>query len=430
MGKNRRLLRNCITAFGVAAVVFLEAVTGAYPAEAKTISEIQEQIDKDKKNLENINGSISSLEDEQDILQEAIDDLNSEIINIFTSIGLKEDEIAAKEEEITATENEIALKVIAIAQAEKDYEAAKLKEEQQYQAMKSNIRSTYENGEVSLLALLFGSASFADFLNKAEYTEMVYQYDQKLLESYEAAKQEVQDLWDRLEADKKQLEEDKDRLEEDRRQLEESKAELQDLKDELDRQVAEKEKESANFAAEIQRYKQEAAAAKKRIQQEENEIKRLQEEQRRREEEARRASQNAASGNYTDTGYASMIDGAEGSELGKKIAKFACQYIGNRYVYGGTSLTNGTDCSGFTYRVYKEFGYTLPRTSYEQRNVGKEVSYADAQPGDIICYSGHVAMYIGNGLIVHASNSKPYPSGGIKVSNATYKTIITVRRII
>lgn len=107
------------------------------------------------------------------------------------------------------------------------------------------------------------------------------------------------------------------------------------------------------------------------------------------------------------------------------VADFAVQFVGNPYVWGGTSLTNGADCSGFTQSVYAQFGYSLPRTSYEQQNWGTEVSYADAQPGDLICYGGHVAIYMGNGRIVHASNSQD----GIKISNdATYRTILSVRR--
>mgnify|MGYP002232006220 CR=1 FL=1 len=81
------------------------------------------------------------------------------------------------------------------------------------------------------------------------------------------------------------------------------------------------------------------------------------------------------------------------------------------------ALPSGADCSGFTQSVYAQFGYSLPRTSYEQQNWGTEVSYADAQPGDLICYGGHVAIYMGNNKIVHASNSAPYPRGGIKISN-------------
>ena len=133
---------------------------------------------------------------------------------------------------------------------------------------------------------------------------------------------------------------------------------------------------------------------------------------------------------YSETNYSSVINNASGSDLGKSVANYACQFIGNPYVSGGTSLTGGADCSGFTYRVYSEFGYSLPRTSYQQRSAGTGVSYGEAQPGDLICYEGHVALYIGDGLFVHASNSNPYPSGGIKISQAQYRTILAVRRIV
>ena len=120
------------------------------------------------------------------------------------------------------------------------------------------------------------------------------------------------------------------------------------------------------------------------------------------------------------------IMAANGSAKGKEIASYACNFIGNPYVSGGTSLTNGADCSGFTQSVYKAFGYSLPRNSTSQRSAGKEVSYAEAQPGDIICYPGHVAIYIGNGKIVHASSAKT----GIKISNALYRSVLCVRRIV
>ena len=115
------------------------------------------------------------------------------------------------------------------------------------------------------------------------------------------------------------------------------------------------------------------------------------------------------------------------SGSGSSVVNYATQFVGNPYVWGGTSLTNGADCSGFVQSVYANFGVSLPRTSYEQQNAGTEVSYADAQPGDLICYGGHVAIYMGNGQIVHASNSQD----GIKISNdATYRTIVSVRRLV
>ena len=112
---------------------------------------------------------------------------------------------------------------------------------------------------------------------------------------------------------------------------------------------------------------------------------------------------------------------------GQQIVNYACQFVGNPYVYGGTSLTNGTDCSGFVMRVYEHFGYSLPRSSSAQRSAGRAVSYAEAQPGDIICYYGHVAIYMGGGAIVHASNERD----GIKISyNTAYREIVSVRRIL
>ena len=112
---------------------------------------------------------------------------------------------------------------------------------------------------------------------------------------------------------------------------------------------------------------------------------------------------------------------------GEDIVEYALQFVGNRYVYGGSSLTNGTDCSGFVMRVYEHFGYSLPRSSYYQRSAGVKVSAEDIQPGDIVCYSGHVAIYMGDGKIVHASNAKD----GIKITNDyRYRKVLSIRRII
>ncbi|MDO4284794.1 MAG: SH3 domain-containing protein [Eubacteriales bacterium] len=157
-------------------------------------------------------------------------------------------------------------------------------------------------------------------------------------------------------------------------------------------------KKAAEEAAAAQKAADEAAAAQKKA------------------EEQAAAAASAAAASESST-----------SAAGQEVASFALQYVGNPYVWGGTSLTNGADCSGFVLAVYKNFGYSLPHNDAADRSVGTAVSsLAEAQPGDLICYSGHVGIYIGGGQIVHASN----PASGIKVSNAAYRNIVAIRRVI
>jgi len=403
---------NYILAFAIAVGLVGPVATESMETQATSISQIQTQITEHENQLQQITEQISELEDEQDLIEEMISDLNAEIINTMTSIGLKEDEIALKEEELAHKQTELVDKQVEIDKTQQAYEEAKAREEQQYEDMLIRIRAIYENGTSTYLGMFLQGSGLGDLLNRMDYVEKIYEYDRLKLEEYEDTKNQVHDLWDRLEAEKMQLQNEKANLETDRVQLQVDRDTLESQKQELDSMLAKKKKESANFETEIKRYQQEAAAARALLQQEKQQLQQLQ------------ASQNA--GNYTPTSYTSIIDGATGSTLGKNIAKYACQYIGNPYVYGGTSLTKGADCSGFTFRVYKDFGYSLPRTSREQRSAGTGVNYSDAQPGDLICYDGHVGLYIGGGKIVHASSKKT----GIKVSTATYRKILAVRRII
>lgn len=366
-----------------------------------SIDRTKANIDRLNEEIRKLNERIGDMEEEQDILEEEMEDLNAEIINTLTSIGMKEDEIAQTEQEIEEKNSDIE-------DTETEYDKALEQQEQQYADMVIRLRKMYENGEESGLELLFSGTGLGDMLNRMDYVEAVYEYDRNMLERYEATRNQVLELWNQLEADKLELENTKENLELARENLKLQKADLDVLLDK-------KKRESANYDAEIKKARQEASVAKTKLQQEEQTLKKLQ----------AGGGGNAANGTYT-TDYNALIDAAGGSELGRQIAKYACQYIGNPYVAGGTSLTNGADCSGFTYRVYSDFGYRLPRTSSEQRSAGTGVSYSDAQPGDLICYSGHVALYIGGGKIVHASTQKT----GIKVGNAEYRTILAVRRIV
>jgi len=404
MKKNNRIkigkIVNCILITGLTAGALSSNLPEPMVAEATTIGEVQENIHKHQNELDNLNNQIADLEDEQDLIEEQIADLNAEIVNTMASIGLLEDEIAQKEEEI-------AEKQIQINDTQAEYEAAVAREESQRQNMRDCTRMMYENNDISYLTAILEGKGLSDILNQMDYIERVYEYSMGRLDEFVETKNQVHDLWDRLEEEKAGLDQDKANLEADR-------ATMESLKADLDVKLAKKKKESANYEAEIKKAQQEAAVAKKLLQQDQQKLKQLQQ------------AQNAANIALQPTNYTSVIDGAQGSELGKTIAKYACQFIGNPYVMGGTSLTNGADCSGFTYKVYQDFGYSIPRTSYLQRSAGTEVSYENAQPGDLICYDGHVAMYIGGGLIVHASSAKT----GIKVSKAQYRTILSVRRII
>lgn len=366
----------------------------AITTHAITISELQQQQKQNQEKLNSVNDKLDSIESEQEILEEEIADLDAELINIMTTIEVLEDDITQKTADIEVARGQ--------------YEEAKATEEAQYEAMKVRMKYMYEQGDDSYLEILFGAKSLSDLVNRADYTEKLYTYDRKLLEEYVATKNEIADLQALLEEQKAELEEDK--------------VELVAQQTYLDEILTEKKAQSDDYEAQIAAAKAQANKLKKAIAEEARQIKKIQD-----EEARKKAAATAANGNYSVKAFdTSIISGANGSELGKKIAMYGCQFIGNPYVAGGTSLTQGADCSGFVYRIYSDFGYKVPRNSFSLRSAGTEVAYANAQPGDVICYSGHVALYVGGGYIVHASTQRT----GIKISKANYKPMICVRRII
>lgn len=410
---------------------FILFLLTAEPVLATTISGLQEDIKRNQSQLNSVNKEIAGYQDAQEGVEEEISDLDAEMVALLTDINLIQEAIDDKEEDIANTQ---------VA-----YDAAVAEKDEQYESMKIRIKFMYEKGDESYLQLFLGAQSMSDMMNKAHYIEQLYEYDRTLLEQYEATVQQVAQLWD-------QLEEEKSELVTSKTEMEEQQAYVNEV-------LEQKKQEYENYSTVLAKAKREAAAYTAKIKQETAQIRKLEEEERKRreeEEERRRAEEAAAESQQgggsenddssvseertEDSGEAesSGDSGSSGSDAspnnpvssgggkGQEIARFACQFIGNPYVAGGTSLTNGADCSGFVLAVYKNFGYSLPRSSYAQSGAGRAVSYAEAQPGDIIYYGGHVGIYIGNGQIVHASTERT----GIKITSATYRSIITVRRIV
>ncbi|MBO6259942.1 MAG: C40 family peptidase [Lachnospiraceae bacterium] len=396
-------------------------------------TELERQREENESRLDEINATIEELAAEQEGVEEEIEEITAALTEVMADIEDLNQRIDIKEGEI--------------AEAQVSYDAAVAEEEAQYEAMKIRIKYMYEKGDSSYVQLFAEARSFSELLTKADYIEDLYEYDRRMLAKYKETVEMVAALQEQLEKEKNELVVLEANAEEEKAYMEGIQEDLEATSAEYARQILSAENQAVEYEtliaaqnAEINRRKAEA------------ERRAREEAERRAREEAERQAALAAAANAADSEAAreralsevadaesskkvsnsngtfdvSSIYSANGSSLGKSVAVYACKFIGNPYVYGGTSLTNGTDCSGFVYSVYKEFGYNVPRTSFDQRTAGKEVSYSEAQPGDIICYAGHVAIYIGNGMIVHAST----PSTGIKVSNALYRDYICIRRIV
>lgn len=400
-------------------LVVAAAMTQALSVNASTMSKAKDAKKAAESDLNKANSQIETIEKQQQALQSEINAKDAELVNLLVNIGILEDELDSKNaqlEQVTAD----------LAEAEQT-------EADQYASMKKRIQFMYERGDTAMIEALLGSENMADFLNRVEYVSEVYDYDRNLLTQYQTTVQQVADLKSTVETEKAELEAMEDEYAVQQTELENvlaaKKAKMGDYNNQL-----------ATAQAEAEAYKKTIAAQNQIIKEEERK-------QKEQEEKARAAAAKASAGNSNSStsgtgntgnsagGTSSDSTGSSGggenpsystSVSGSSVVSYACQFVGNPYVWGGTSLTNGADCSGFVMSVFAHFGVSLPHSSGALQGCGKAVSYANAQPGDLICYSGHVAIYMGGGQIVHAQST----AVGITTSSATYRTIVAVRRVL
>lgn len=408
MHRKKHMWKMRLVAAGLVAILGISCFQSA---SASALSKAKNKKSEAQTALDNANADIENMQSQQQELQSQIDALDADLVNIIMNLDILEGELSDKQTEL---DNVTA----QLAQAQED-------EQNQYDAMKKRIVYMYENGDDSYIEALVGATDFSDLLNRLEYAQQIYDYDRNLLTQYQETVQQVADLKSQVETEKAELEEVQQSYQEQQASYESMIAEKQSQMSDFDTQLASAQSLAAQYKAtvdeqnEIIRQEQAAAAAA--------------------------AAQNNNKGNNTttannnngsNTGGDSTTGGSTGggglnppfstSVSGSDVVSYACQFIGNPYVWGGESLTNGADCSGFIKSVYANFGISLPHSSVALQRAGSEVSYENAQPGDIVCYAGHVAIYMGGGQIVHASS----PSTGIKTGSATYRSIISVRRVL
>ncbi len=333
-----------------------------------------------------------------------VDQIKDELNEVQQNVDNMEDELAGILSLLYDTETKMAELGDAITQANEDLAEAQVREEEQYESMKIRIKAMYENGDTVMLTKIFESGSISEMLKNAENVQTLHEYDRAELQEYIDNKERIKTLKAELEEDMKIQEGYRKDYEQQEQKLnvalEKEKAKVADLDAQLADAIKKAEEEARRKAA-------------------------IREAQRKAEEERRRqeAEKNQSNGGNNNTNL--NLGGTGDTALAQKIIDEAYSYLGVPYSWGGTSRS-GIDCSGLTMMCHKAAGISIPRVSYSQATSGKNVGSIDnARPGDVICYPGHVGIYIGNGQMIHA----PQTGDVVKVSSVyRNKPITAIRR--